>query len=186
MGCLFGSNNPNVKGYTGFENLNNAIDIASNISKNNTSLEMIQCFDHISKGHYRTVRYTFTYQKISNYTASFIEITYELGNEPTYKEIVGVPATQIIELKMIEYIPNHIDSDEAYQIAKNNPKIEAYITNGNRCGTLHFYGATFSGQNPMVWAMNWEYSDDHPGINAYIHINAETGEVLKVYTEGVD
>ena len=187
LGCLDETNNSNEKGLTASENLINAITIAQSRSDNNISLNLIQCSEPVSDGYFKTVSYTFVDQIITNYSTSYIVVKYKSIEEPNVHKYNGPSCPQPIEIHRLK---NNIfiDSNKAYKIAINHPKIKDYLQNGKRYDVSNSCGATLAGTNPTLWLIDWEYCDeyDEPGKNAYIHIDAESGEILKVYTEGID
>ena len=167
-----------VEGITAMEGSEIADEVALNWSANATLVSVRIAGSMGDVGHFSAWYYV--YAETSNVSDDTecveIKITADGEHLISYEHILG-PSRPILSW--------NIDSDEAYEVAKDHPEIKNYLSTYSGVVVESFslgQGGTY-GPNP-VWYIHWEdYSIASTFENyhkAWVRIDAVTGEVLDI------
>jgi len=174
-------------GFTGFEQYQEAYDLANNTT-NNIILVHITYGQNRWDGYFNSIQYRFIDIDFNTTSSSFVELSeiyvYVKKNEGLKKKVncMRYPrSTKVTEGLDIESIS--INAVEAYNIALNNDDIKDYLKEAEKNWGLCIESAKLT--NSYKWFFKWSYNTDpfgEGGAPAWIEIDARTGEVVEIMT----
>ncbi|MFW6142024.1 MAG: hypothetical protein ACOC53_05635 [Candidatus Saliniplasma sp.] len=172
-GCIEIKDDP--EGLTALEGIDLAEEVASNWSENAVLVYVGKSGSMVSGGVYS--RWGYRYAASSNVSNSVEQIGIAVNADMTYtiREFEGT----------LHHHPIYnwnIDSDEAYETAKDNDQIQEFFSKYERTDVERFTLFGGEGDSDPTWKIHWSYSGGIFGdpVHAEIRINARTSEVIEV------